>query len=289
MNIDPFALRAFIELARRLHFGQTATALHVSPSRLTRAVQGLEREVGTPLLIRSTHAVQLTPAGAEFLRSARRITAELDWVGHRFARNRMASSGTFTVGCLAGTLYDALPARIRAARQAHPQLRIRLVELPEDEVTAQVTAGALDMGFLYFPSADDALASRVVARRAQWVAMSLDHPLAARERLRLRDLAGEVLILPDEAAAPRLHRWYRSFLAPRAGRDPAPVRAQQIHVALGLCAAGEGLCVVAENLRQVRSGDICYRPLTDAPRTELTALWRQDSPMRPVAQFIAKW
>jgi len=289
METDLFAMRAFVAVAEQLNFSRAAAALHVSPSRLTRVIQDLERQVGTQLLARNTHGATLTPQGAEFLGSARRIAAEADWVGRRFSRNRTTSSAGFTVGCLAGSLYERLPERIRAARLAHPNLQIRLTEMDEGQLTQNVLEGSLDMGVLYFPPADDVLVARVVSQRPQWVAMAPDHPLAGRQSLAVADLAGHTLILPDEKHAPRLHRWYRSFLDKAGRRRFRYVEANQIHVALGLCAAGEGLCVVAEHLRRVRSDDLCFVPLPEAPRTELAAIWRHDSPMRHVAQFIAQW
>ena len=73
---------------------------------------------------------------------------------------------------------------------AYAALQIRLVELGEDAMTEQVLDGRLDIGFMYFPAADEPLACRVVSRRRQWVAMAPDHPLATRATLTLRDLAG---------------------------------------------------------------------------------------------------
>lgn len=289
MNTDLFALRAFICLARELSFTRAAAQLHVSPSRLTRVIQGLEREVGTRLLARSTHDTVLTRDGAEFLNSARRIAAEADWIGQRYAKQRARGSSSFVVGCLAGSLYDQLPARIRATRSAFPALQIRLVELGEEAMTEQVLDGRLDMGFLYFPAADEQLACRMVSRRRQWVAMVPGHALAGRASLSCRDLAGHTMILPDEAESPRLHRWYRAFLDTGQGKRFQYIGAPQIHVALGLCAAGEGLCVLAEHLRRVRSDDVHYLPLRGAPQTELSAVWRHDSPVRQVAQFVARW
>ena len=289
VNVDLFSLRAFVSLAHELSFARAAVALNVSPSRLTRVVQALERDVGTQLLARSTHSTALTLEGAEFLRSARRIVAEADWVGRRFTKHRAASSATFMVGCLSGSLYDALPARIRAARTAHPQLQIRLIEMGEKSITEQVLDGTLDMGFLYFPASDDLMECRVVSRRAQWVAMAPDHPLADRKTLTTRELAGHRMILPDETMSPRLHRWYRALLDKGGRKSFHYVGANQIHVALGLCAAGEGLCVVAEHLSRMRVDDLHYVPLRDAPETELAAIWRHDSPVRHVAQFVARW
>jgi DNA-binding transcriptional LysR family regulator len=288
MNFDLLVLRAFVCLAGELNFSRAAARLHVSAPRLTRMIQSLEAEVGTRLLARNTHSVALTEPGAEFLRSARRIVAEADWVGRRLNR-RTEEGGTFTVGCVSGALYDALPARVRAARLELPNLQFRLVEMTETALAQQVLDGTVDMGFTYFPMPDDELASRVVSRNAQWVAMEQQHRLAGRATLTLGDLAGEVLILPDESRSPRLHRWYRDFLDPKGRRDFAYVNANQISVALGLCAAGEGLCVFPEHLRRLRADDLHFAPLARAPRTELTAIWRHDSPLRQVAQFLARW
>lgn len=283
------SLRAFICLASELNFSRAAAQLHLSASRLTRIIQNLEKQVGAGLLIRTTHDTALTTEGIEFLRSARRIVAEADWVGRRYATHRPASSSSFTVGCLAGSLYEALPERIRAARAALPKLRIRLVETAEELLANQVLSGQLDMGFLYFPTADDELSCKVVSRRPQLVAMAPDHPFAGRKSLLLKELSGHSLILPDEVAAPRLHRWYRSFLDKGGNKSFNYVSANQIHVALGLCAAGEGLCVVAEPLRRIRDDDLRFVPLRDAPKTELAAIWRNNSPVREVARFIADW
>ena len=254
---------------------------------LTRLIQTLEHEVGVRLMARSTHNVSLTAEGLEFLQSAHRIVAEADWVGWRFSKQRITTSATFTVGCLAGSLYEPLPEHIRAARKAHPKLQIRVVEVEESTLTRQVLAGELDMGFLYAPEPDEMIEQRVVSRRKQWVAMSPGHSLSKRKQLSLKDLKPYTLILPDEKVAPRLHRWYRQFLDLEGRYNLSYIGANQIHVALGLCAAGEGLCVVAEHLRRVRADDLHYVPLMDAPQTELSAIWRTDSRVRQVAQFIA--
>lgn len=289
MNMDLFAMRAFVCLAAELNFSRAAVSLHVSASRLTRVIQNLEKQVGVMLLVRSTHSVALTPHGTEFLQSARRIVAEADWVGRRFTRHQSAGHATFTVGCVSGALYEALPERVRAARAAHPGLQFKLVEMNEIALTQKVQDGTLDMGFLYFPTPDEEMQSQLVSRSSQWVAMAQDHPLAENKTVSVKDLDGYVLILPDEALSPRLHRWYRSFLDKNGRRNFQYVAANQISVGLGLCAAGEGLCVFPESLQRARPDDLYFKPLMQAPKTELYAIWRHASPVRQVAQLLAKW
>ena len=71
-------LRYFVTLAEELHFGRAAAREHIVQSALSQQLQRLERELGVLLLERTTHHVQLSPAGAAFLIEARQILAHVD-------------------------------------------------------------------------------------------------------------------------------------------------------------------------------------------------------------------
>src|SRR4051794_24246343 len=60
-------LRYFVTLAEELRFGRVAGRQHIVQSALSQQSQRLERELGPRLLERTTHHVQLTPAGTPFL------------------------------------------------------------------------------------------------------------------------------------------------------------------------------------------------------------------------------
>jgi acetyl esterase/lipase len=71
-------LRAFVAVADELNFGRAAARLYLSQPALSRQIRTLERLVGTDLLRRSTHRVELTLAGDALLDRARRLLSELD-------------------------------------------------------------------------------------------------------------------------------------------------------------------------------------------------------------------
>src|SRR5215212_7355412 len=71
-------LRYFVTLAEELHFGRAAAREHIVQSALSQQIQRLERELGVLLLDRTTHHVQLSPAGSAFLIEARQILAQVD-------------------------------------------------------------------------------------------------------------------------------------------------------------------------------------------------------------------
>lgn len=289
MKVDGDTLKAFVALAELLHFGRTAERLNITPAKLTRMVQQLEQEIGESLVSRNSHLTSLTEQGRRLLPSARRIVAEYEWIERQTPAARAGAGGRFLIGAQAGMLYEDLPKRIRSTRRRFPDLAYQLVEVDEASLSSRVCDGSIHIGFTYFAPSDDLLECRTVSRQDQCVAMNPDHRFAGRHEISIEELAGETLILPDHRTAPRLHHWFRSFLDRGSTRTLAYTEAGQIHAALGLCAAGEGICVLADHLRRVRTDDVCYAKLLGAPQSELAGVWRGDSPMRPVAQFLASW
>ena len=64
MPLNLHALRAFAVVVDHGGFSRAAAALHLSQPAVSKAVAGLEREVGLPLLERGARGVRLTEGGA---------------------------------------------------------------------------------------------------------------------------------------------------------------------------------------------------------------------------------
>jgi epsilon-lactone hydrolase len=71
-------LRAFVAVAEELSFARAADRLYVSAPALSRQIRGLEQLIGTELLRRSTHRVELTVAGEALLDRAREVLRRVD-------------------------------------------------------------------------------------------------------------------------------------------------------------------------------------------------------------------
>jgi DNA-binding transcriptional LysR family regulator len=119
-------LRYFVTLAEELHFGRAAAREHIVQSALSQQVERLERELGVPLLERTTHHVRLTAAGTAFLLEARQILAHVDRAAAA-AQRAARSAPALRVGTVDAS-YDSMPMILRRVQARFPDLEIHQVE-----------------------------------------------------------------------------------------------------------------------------------------------------------------
>ena len=75
VDLDIRSLRSFVAVAEELHFTRAAARLFVAQQALSRDIARLEARLGTPLLVRTTRRVTLTPEGRRLLQRARTLVA----------------------------------------------------------------------------------------------------------------------------------------------------------------------------------------------------------------------
>nr|WP_310430151.1 LysR family transcriptional regulator [Catenuloplanes niger] len=104
-------LRYFVAVAEERHFGRAAERLGMAQPPLSRAIRDLERQLGVPLLTRTTRRVTLTPAGETLLTDARVALDAVATAEHRARRAgrpglRLALKADYDGGLLP-TILDA--------------------------------------------------------------------------------------------------------------------------------------------------------------------------------------
>src|SRR5438552_17183667 len=117
-------IEAFVEANRRGSISRAAETLGLTQPTCTARLHGLERELGTPLLVRGRRGVSLTAAGRRFLP---RAMSALESVRRGVADTksaRDARGGFLTLGLasdLALYLPPAAPARFA---RTHPDVEV---------------------------------------------------------------------------------------------------------------------------------------------------------------------
>jgi len=278
-------LRYFVAVAEERHFGRAALRLHMAQPPLSRQIQALEAELGFKLFERSRRRVEVTAGGTVLLDRARRVFAELDRAVHEARRASTGETGRVAIGYLSSLAYSGLTGYLRAFREELPAVEVVLRELAPSEQLEAIKDGRIDVGLLRGPIDDPSIVSERVRRERLLLAMPVDHPLAARTRVPLALTAKEPFVAFPRA---RAAAFYDSLIAlcARAGFSPRIVQeAPQLDM-LSLVAAGFGIAILPESIREVHRPDIVLRPIVGSPSIDLLAAWRGDNESPPLRHFL---
>jgi DNA-binding transcriptional LysR family regulator len=187
-------LRRFVTLAEELSFTRAAQRLHIAQQVLSTQTRKLEEQVGAPLFNRSTHHVELTPAGQELLMAAR---AALEALQDGVKRAREAADATeqrLRIGFLAQGVSELQPTMLRELRRLHPKLVLAMRSYPFTDPLAGLLSGESDVAFLRHPPAHRSVRLERVLEEERICMVPADHPLAEKDVLRPEDLAGLPMI-----------------------------------------------------------------------------------------------
>lgn len=188
-------LRYFRAVAEDLHFGRAAERLHIAQPPLSQQIRQLERELDVRLFTRSTRKVELTPAGATYLKRVIALLDSVEDAGQQARRIAQGLEGHLAIGCVGSATYSVLPRLVRALREELPQVEISV--RGEMLAPAQLDAllgGEIDIAILRPPVDHVDIRCEALRRDRLMVALPADHPLARHDRLQLRDLHDEDFI-----------------------------------------------------------------------------------------------
>ncbi|WP_316774325.1 LysR family transcriptional regulator [Streptomyces sasae] len=258
-------LRYFVAVAEELHFGRAAARLHMSQPPLSRAVRGLETEIGARLFERSPAGVALTPVGAVLLDEARALLDQADRLRVRVAT--AAGAGVLTVGLLGDSADPGVRRLARAYRERHPGVEIRIRETDLTDPTCGLHAGAVDIALTRAPFDETGLVVRELRDDPVGALLRTDDPLAGRESLKLADLADRRWFRFPEGT----DRLWQSYWNGAEVREGPVVRAVQecrqavlwngtVGMTLSDHAPGDGLMVV---------------PVEDMPPSRVVLAWKE--------------
>jgi DNA-binding transcriptional LysR family regulator len=282
-------LRYFVAVAEELHFGRAARRLNLSQPPLSVQIRTLEREIGTPLLVRTQRRVELTEAGRVLLDEARRLLDQAEAAVVHVRRAAEGAIGRLAIGFVSTVDYSILPPLVRRFRQKHPGIALKLLELTGDRQQALLQSGELDLGLSILPSPGAGLTMRPVFREPLIAAVPANHRLAGRRRTALRSLAQEPFIQFPRELAPGLYD-LAIAACQKAGFTPHLAQeAIQMQTILGLVAAGLGVALVPQCMSKLQRPDVRYLAL-DARgfEVETVALWQTENRAPALAALIAE-
>ncbi len=117
------ALRAFEAVAAHLSFTDAARSLNVTTAAVSSHIKSLEEYLETPLFVRHSRSVRLTPQGARLLPGIQRGMGELTRAVDQLRQDR--SSGLLNISLLGSFLQKWLLPRLGDFYQKYPDVDLR--------------------------------------------------------------------------------------------------------------------------------------------------------------------
>jgi len=253
---------------------------------VTQQVQRLEELFGTPLLIRTSRSVALTPAGEALVGEAAELLDRLEGIARSLHAIADGQSGSVTLGAQGGALISVVPPALSRLAAEVPELRVHVRQLTTREQVDGLVSRNLDLALVRNVAPDDRLVLTELAREPVMAVLPAEHPLAGVRRLALRRLAAEPFVLWDRSGAPAFHDALTDACRAAGFVPDVRHRVRGIDARLSFVAAGLGISLEAAGYRDVRRAGVVFRPLRE--RIDATVqLAHLARPLTPAARRVA--
>ena len=266
-RIDLHHMRHALALAEERNFGRAAGRIGISQPTLSRSIQVLESEVGTPLFDRLPREVVPTEIGGVFLARAASIVAEADELEREMAAQLGLQSGVLRVAVgpyVAAVLLGAILGRFS---DRHPTLRVEVAEVPGARMREVLGTGEVEVligEMALFRESDEFVVEPLRRRFGEYVCRA-GHPLLERDPILMPD----ILDYPLATTGISPEAWVRILGEQAQGLDPVEladrawkVRCQSLAAIAELVAGSDAIGMFSRGMirRELAEGSLAVIP-----------------------------
>ncbi|MBZ5501767.1 MAG: LysR family transcriptional regulator [Acidobacteriia bacterium] len=281
-------LHYFIAVAEALNFRKAAERLHITQPSVSRQIRQLEEELGVALLMRDRKQVHLTDAGRLVLHKAKALVAEAAQLAQSVKRADHGERGSLKVG-VGIPLAQSIRGLVTAFARQFPKVDVQYHDIVFPSTQSRALRKAeIDVGIFWPPVDHTGLDCQPLLEERFWVVLPRKNPLAKRRRLRLKELAGQILLLPNQTPAVNdkvLQMCRAAGLTPKTKRTTAVPH----EAGAALVASGKGIYVLAGTPLKFPSfgSGIAVVPLDDPSTITVYLAWRRRETSAAVLNFLA--
>jgi len=245
-------LEYFCAVARTGSFTRAAEELGIAQPSLSEQIARLEQGLGAALFERLNRRIELTPLGEAILGKAQALLEDAAALPEHFERAREGVHGPLRVGAIPTILPYYLAPLLKGFTVRFQDVDLHVREGTTAELVQQVLDGMLDVAVVSLPVEGAALVMKELFREPLHLAVPDGHPLAVAEKVQLRRLSEErLLILKDGHCL----RDETLAVCDRArARFAGQFEVDQFLTIFELIRAGFGVSIVPEMARSLSQG-----------------------------------
>lgn len=285
--MDVRSLTCFVEVVRQGGFSRAGEFLHLTQPAVSKAVKGLEEELGQPLLTRSGRRVALTDAGRGVYERALGVLSAMRTIAEEVAEVGQVKRGKVRVGVppMVGAAF--FPPVLHDFRGRYPGVSLELREEGARRVEALVLEGELDVGATVLPASESAFELVPLMKDVLRAVLSPRSPLARRRQVALRDLRETPLVLYRADFA--LHGHIVDACRGEGFAPRVAALSSQWDFMAEMVAADMGAALLPRTIcRRLDPARVRVRPLAEPLRWDLALAWRRGHSLAPAARAFVE-
>ncbi|MCY9516193.1 LysR family transcriptional regulator [Paenibacillus apiarius] len=266
--MDIKQLHYFVTVADQLSYSKAAQKLHISQPSLSNAIKNLEREVGSPLLERSTRKIELTDAGNVLYQKSIRLLSQMNILKKEMEEVKLTGSGELVIGMIE-SVRQWVPKVIREYQGRFPSIHIKLMEVLSrkavvDSLRKYHTHLIITNQCIH---ADDIESIPLYDEKLVLV-LHRDHALSRKESITFKELEREPFIISMEGFQTR-EDILKAFALEQASPN-IKFEIERFETALTLVRENLGVAIIPENYLVEPKDVSIVRKTMDSPALERT-------------------
>lgn len=283
---DLESLRLLVDVGTLGSLGRAARNAGISQPAASKRLTQLERDLQTPLVVRTATGSQLTAQGQAVADCSRRILDELDHLVCAVAALREPLQTTLRVAASMTVAEHLLPTWLSRVQDAHPDLHVGLEVANSVHVQELLLDRRADIGFVEGPTIDPRLARRRVAEDRLAVVVAPEHPWAGiGETIPRERLLSERLVVREAGSGTRatLDR------ALGTARCPPLLELGSNEAVKGAVLTGAGAAVLSVLAvdTELADGRLIEVSVNDVNlQRGLNAVWNRDTPLTTPSTWL---
>ena len=285
-------LNYIIAVADTHHFGKAAERCFVSQPTLSGQIKKLEEELGIAIFERSKRSVEITPVGEEIVAHARQIMEQSDVIKQLAQAHQDPLAGPLRIGAIPTLSPYLMPLILAPLKKQHSKMKLILSEELTDILLERLINHEIDAALLATPVEEPELESQPLFNEPFWVAYPRKHPFYTKDKITLRDLDQENLLLLAEGHCLARQAMDVCHIKEREDQgEMADLRAASLETLIQLVGAGFGVTLLpalAMRGSWASGSGVVAQPLAikDASRL-VTLVYRQSFPRRAALEALA--
>jgi DNA-binding transcriptional LysR family regulator len=288
MNLD--RLKEFHILSQNLSFTDTSKILRITPSLLSKHIIALEKSLGVKLLYRSTHSVELTPAGFCFASEVREIVSDCDKLRRQLTKRVQQNADHLSIGFMGTARMNLIGSFLPRFINRHPYIDLEIRVGGSGLIRNMQPGGDLDICFGINASQTcyPGVTKKDIYCDKECLIVSKSHRLAGRDEIDINELNGEVLVMTSENPSDVIQKRTKGMLDTFGLHFARCLSADSIESLLLYVDSGQGVSIFPWKDRGIIFGNTAAIHFSNAECSLTVSLfYRTDSDNPAIETFVS--